>query len=276
MAKTDYRRDAKVLQVDLEVSPRLGYYYGAYEVTPIKEVRPPILLSVAWKWLGDKKAHCLTLYDRQMASDPYNDKLLVNELWNLFDEARIVCGFNSKRFDDKMANYFFIKHNMTPPSPYQEFDVMQAAKRYFKFDCNKLDYLGKLLVGEGKTKQTYSDFWEDLLEGNNKQKKAASEGMKRYNIQDVLAMEKVYLKILPWANNHPNMALAAGHDFVCPRCGHDSDFRVKAYRRTQTQVNAVQLLCKNCGGYVTRLLTPEEKQELDDKGSLKSLYRNTV
>ena len=173
-------RNAKVLIYDEEVSPRLGYYYGAYEVTPIKEVRPPILLSVAWKWLGEKDTHCLTLYDRPTV-DPYNDKLLVNELWNLMDEANIVVGFNSKRFDDKMANYFFIKHNMTPPSPYKQVDVLQSARRYFKFDKNNLDYLGKLLVGGGKTDQTYTDFWEDLLEGNKKEKKAASEGMKKYN-----------------------------------------------------------------------------------------------
>lgn len=276
MTKTDYRKEAKVLIWDAEIAPRLGYYYGTYDTTPIKEVRPPILLSVAWKWLGEKKAHCLTLYDRQMASDPYNDKLLVNELWNLFDEAKIVCGFNSKRFDDKYANYFFVKHNMTPPSPYQEFDVMQTAKKYFNFGCNKLDYLGKLLANGGKTKQTYADFWEDLLEGNKKEKKAASDGMKKYNLEDVLVTERLYYKLLPWATNHPNMALAAGHDFLCSRCGNDSEFKIKAYRRTQMQVNAVQMQCKKCGAYVTRLLTPEEKQELADHGSLKALYRNTV
>lgn len=273
--KTDFRRDAKVLFYDLEVAPRLGYYYGAYDVTPIKEVRPPILLSVAWKWLGENKTHCLTLFDRETV-DPYNDKLLVNELWNLLDECQIAVGHNSKRFDDKMANYFFIKHEMTPPSPFKEFDTLQTAKKYFKFDCNKLDYLGKLLVGEGKTETTYGDVWEDLLEGNKREKKQASDLMKKYNIRDVEVLEKIYLKMLPWATNHPNMALYAEQEHICPRCGNDSEFQVKSYRRTGVQINAIQYQCKKCGGYVTRVLTKEEREELKENGKLKSIFRNVI
>lgn len=273
--KTDFRRDAKVLFYDLEVSPRLGYYYGTYDVNPIKEVRPPLLLSIAWKWLGENKIHSLSLYDRGMI-DPYNDKLLVNELWNLLDEANIVVGHNSKRFDDKMANYFFIRHNMTPPSPYKEFDTLQTARKYFKFDCNKLDYLGKSLFGEGKTDITYGDVWEDLLEGNKKEKKNASELMKKYNEKDVALLEKLYLKMLPWATNHPNMALYAEKEHICPRCGNESEFEVKSYRRTGLQVNAIQYRCKKCGGYVTRKLSSEEREELRDNGQLQSIFRNVI
>ena len=41
----DFRKDAKVLFYDLEVSPRLGWYYGTYETTPIKEEKSPVLLT---------------------------------------------------------------------------------------------------------------------------------------------------------------------------------------------------------------------------------------
>lgn len=275
MTKTNYQREANVLFYDLEVSGRLGWYYGVREVTPIREERAPTLLSVAWKWLGEKETHCLTLYDRQMA-DPLNDRMLVGELWSLLDKARIVVGHNSRSFDDKVASAFFLRHGMTPPSPYQEFDTLKTARKYFKFDDNRLDSLGKLLVGQGKTEVTYGDCWYNLMFGNNQEKKNASKLMSTYNKRDVEVLEKIYLKMLPWATNHPNMALAAGHDFLCSRCGNDSEFKIKAYRRTQTQVNAVQMQCKKCGAYVTRLLTPEEKEELMNKGSLKALYRNTV
>ena len=273
--KTDYRRDAKVLFYDLEVAPRLGYYYGTYDVTPIKEVRPPILLSISWKWLGDKKVNSLTIFDRATV-DPYNDKLLVDELWKLLDECQIAVGHNSKRYDDKMSNFFFIKHGLTPPSPYKEFDTLQTAKKYFKFDCNKLDYLGKLLVGEGKTEVTYGDVWEDLLEGNKKEKKRASELMKKYNENDVLLLEKIYNKMLPWATNHPNMALFAEQEHICPRCGNESEFRVKSYRRTGCQINAIQYQCLKCGAYVTRKLTKEERDILKENGKLTSTFRNVI
>ena len=181
---------------------------------------------------------------------------------------------NCKRFDEKMANAFFLRHGMNPPSPYQSFDTLQTARKYFKFDNNKLDYLGKLLVGEGKTSVTYGDCWDKMLNGSLKERKKYSHLMDVYCRRDVEVLEKVYYKLLPWATNHPNVALSAGVDFICPRCGNDSKFRAKSYRRTGAQVNAIQYECLHCHGYVTRHLTKEERDELDSYGQGKSVYRN--
>lgn len=272
--KKDYRLDAKTLLFDLEVSPTRGWFYGQYEVNPIKIEQPPILLSVAWKWLGDNGApKCKTLGDYK-SSGTYDDRLLVKELWDLLDKAEIVVAHNGKRFDDKMANTFFLRHNMKPPKPYKVYDTLQVAKKYFKIDNNKLDYVDKLLGGNGKTDITYADCWDDLLHGDKKTRKKAAKLMAEYNKQDVVALENIYNKLLPWATIHPNMALAAGVDFICPRCGHDAEFRVRAYRKTGAQVNAVQVQCQHCGAYVTRPLSPEEKEEMAELGKLKSLYRN--
>ena len=271
----DYRLETKTLCLDLEIAPRVAYVYGWYDTSVLEEIRPPILLAVGWKWLGEKKAHCLSLHDRALV-DPYNDKLLVNELWNLLDEANIVCAFNGNKFDIKQANTFFVRHNMTPPSPYKPVDPLVSAKRCFSFGCNKLDYLGKLLANEGKTETTYKDCWKDLLEGNKKERSRASKLMKSYCSQDVEVLEKVYLKILPWMSNHPNMALYAGKPDICPRCGKQGSFRAKSYRRTGIQVNAIQYQCRECGAYVTRKLEKEEREELRQQGKLSSVYRNVV
>lgn len=273
--QVDFRRDTKTLCIDLEIAPRVAYLYGWYETSVLEEIRPPILLAVGWKWLGEKHAHCLSLYDRKTV-DPYNDKLLVNELWNLLDEANIVCAFNGNKFDIKQANTFFVRHNMTPPSPYKQVDPLVAAKRWFSFGCNKLDHLGKLLVNEGKTETTYKDCWKDLLEGNEKEKKQASKLMNTYCARDVEVLEKVYLKVLPWMNNHPNMALYAGQPDICPRCGQQSEFKVKSYRRTGMQINAIQYQCSKCGAYVTRKLDKEEREQLKEEGKLTSVFRNMV
>lgn len=273
MKKIDFRREAKVLFYDEEVSPSLGYYYGGYDVTPILEVEGPILLSISWKWLGEKKVHSLTLEDCRLV-DPHDDKVLVKKLWDLLDECQVACGHNSRKFDDKMANHFFIKHNMTPPSPHKEVDTLQIARKYFKFNRNNLDYLDKFLGGKGKTRTTYADVWKDLLDGDKKARKHASVLMKKYNEGDVLALERIYNKLLPWADNHPNMALLAGQECICPRCGNSTDFKVKAYRRTGAQVNGIQYQCKHCGAYVTRKLEKHERDELDEQGRLKSTFRN--
>ena len=269
--QVDFSREANVLIYDLELSPSLMYAYGYYDAKVVRVVEQPILLSVAWKWLGEKKTSCLTIDD---FSNGKEDTGLVRKLWHLLDSCEVAVAYNGKRFDQKVANTLFLQKGMKPPRPYKEFDPLQTARRHFRFGSNRLDYVGKMLVNDGKTELTYGDCWEDLLLGKGKKRKQAAKIMKLYNKKDVELLEKVYKKLRPWATNHPNMALHSGVEYVCPRCGWDSEFRVKAYRKTGVQVNAVQLLCKHCGAYVTRPLTKEEKEELDATGSLKARFRN--
>lgn len=264
-----FERQAKVLMADLEVSPSLGYTYGQYQTNVIKIERPPVLLSFAWKWLGEEKTHCLTLHDRATVQQG-DDSLLVKELWKLIDECEIFVAHNV-RFDQKMANAFFLRHNLPPGRFYKTFCTLQTARRYFKLDNNKLDYLGQLLGVGQKTAITNHDVWYDCLIHNDEK---AWKKLATYNIQDVVLLEKIYKKLLPFATNHPNGALSAGREDICPRCMHQSEFSIKAYRKTGAQVNAIQLQCRNCHGYVTRPLTKEEREELDYHGRLKSFYRN--
>lgn len=272
--KKDYRIEAKVLLIDLEVSPTLMWAYGQYETNAVKVMHPPILLSVAWKWLGGDETHCETLVDDETPVK-WDDKMLVRRLWQLMDECQIFVSHNVK-FDERVANALFLRHGMARPSWYKTFCTLKTARRFFKLDNNKLDYLGKLLCGEGKTETTYADCWEDMLYGDEETKKRASETMKIYNKQDVDLLEKIYCKLLPFADNHPNMALAIGRPDVCPRCGKRSSFKIKAYRQTQNQVNAIQYQCRSCKGYVTRKLTKEEREELDFYNKRTSEFRNQV
>lgn len=269
----DYRREAKVLLFDLEVSPTLSWNYGQYQTNAIAVEKPPILLSVAWKWLGDKsEPQCLTILDRPLV-DRFDHTLLVKELWNLMNSAEIIVSHNCA-FDIKMANAFFLRAGLNPPSWYKPFCTLKTARRYFKLDNNKLDYLGELLGVGRKTQTTHADVWYDMLFGDKKQQKIANKLMKEYNKQDVVLLEKIYNRLLPFADNHPNMALAAGIGHICPKCASDRGFKVKAYRKTAGQVNAVQFECKNCHGYVTRLLTKEEREDLRDRGAYKATFRN--
>lgn len=273
--KTDFRRDAGVLNMDLEVAPRMAWVYDFYETNVVEEIRPQVLLAVSWKWLGEKEAHCLTIYDRP-GINRYDDKPLVTELWNLLDEANIVCAFNGKRFDLKMSNTFFLRHNMAPPSPYKQVDPLQTLRAKFRLGCNKLDYVGQFMDVGKKTEETYKDCWKKLLEGNEKERKEASKIMSRYCQNDSELLEKVYLKVLPWMDNHPNMALYSEQETICPRCGCASEFEVKSYRRTGMQINAIQYKCKRCGAYVTRKLEKFERDELKEQGKLTTVFRNVA
>lgn len=275
MKKTDYRRDAKVLIYDLECSPLLGWAYEQYQTNLLKVEQAPVLLAFSWKWLGEKgKPHGYTILDFKQ-SNRFDDSGIVRKLWELLDECEVAVAYNGKRFDDKMANTFFLKNNMTPPSLFKEYDPLQTARRFFKFGNNKLDYLGGLLINEHKTETTHSDCWYDMLYGDKRTQKKKAKLMDTYCRQDVVLLEKIYNKLLPWATNHPNMSVHAGEDSICPRCGHAARFRIKAYRKTGVQVNAIQLECGHCHSFVTRPLTPEEKEEYELHGSIKAKYRNS-
>lgn len=267
----NYLKEAKILHFDIEVSPTLGYTYGQYQTNMIKVERPPVLLSFSWKWANEKEVHCLTLHDRRMP-DKTDDSWLVKELWNLLDQANIVVAHNTN-FDLKMANAFFLRHNLGLPSFYQPFCTLKTARRFFKLDNNKLDYIGQLLRVGRKTATTHADVWYDCLINDDPK---AWKKMATYNNMDVLLLERIYKKLLPFANNHPNVALAAGKPHICPRCGHESSFKIKAYRRTGTQVNAIQYQCNICKSYVTRKLDKEERLELDFHGKLNTTFRNQV
>lgn len=267
----NYLKEAKILHFDIEVSPTLGYTYGQYQTNMIKVERPPVLLSFSWKWANEKEVHCLTLHDRRMP-DKTDDSWLVKELWNLLDQANIVVAHNTN-FDLKMANAFFLRHNLGLPSFYQPFCTLKTARRFFKLDNNKLDYIGQLLGVGRKTATTHADVWYDCLINDDPK---AWKKMATYNNMDVLLLERIYKKLLPFANNHPNVALAAGKPHICPRCGHEGSFKIKAYRRTGTQVNAIQYQCNICKSYVTRKLDKEERLELDFHGKLNTTFRNQV
>jgi hypothetical protein len=110
-----------------------------------------------------------------------------------------------------------------------------VAKSQFKLNSNKLDYIGKLL-NVGRKIKTSPGLWLRILKGDRK----AINEMVVYNKQDVLLLERVYKKFIPYIPNHLNRELFGGTG--CPHCGsthiqsrgvHYAISRV--YRRWQCQ-----------------------------------------
>lgn len=206
----------RILLYDIETAPNLGYVWGKYEQDVLSYTREWYMMSFAYKWLGEKKTHIVSLPQfKTYKKDTENDIELVKELWKLFDEADIIIAHNGNSFDQKKSNARFIYHRLPPPTPYQQIDTKLVAKRYFNFNSNKLDDLGKFF-GLGEKLQTGGfELWKGCMRGDLKSWKTMCD----YNKQDVILLEKVYLTMLPWMNNHPNIALIQGNKCACPNCG---------------------------------------------------------
>jgi len=206
----------KILLYDIETSPNLGYIWGKYEQDVIEYEREGHMLSFAYKWLGEKTVKAYSLPDFPLyKKEPENDKALVKKLWELFNEADVVIAHNGDQFDMRKANAFFIANGLTPPSPYKTVDTKKVAKRYFMFNSNKLDDLGNYL-GLGRKAQTGGfSLWKGCMEGNME----AWKKMVKYNKQDIVLLEEIYLKLLPWISNHPNVNIFDEKTAACPNCG---------------------------------------------------------
>jgi len=235
---------ARVLIYDIETSPNLGFIWGKYEQNVISYKEEWFMLSFAYKWLGDNKTYVLGLDDFVgYEDDRHNDELLVRALWRLFDEADIVIAHNGDNFDQKKANARFLSHGMTPPLPYKSVDTLKVARRYFKFNSNKLGDLGEHLNLGSKGDTGGFNTWLGCMGGDAK----AWAQMKKYNKQDVVLLEEVYITLRPWMENHPPMNQISGVMSSCPKCGGNTmHARGKYATKTQTYQ---RYHCQKCFGW---------------------------
>lgn len=233
----------RVLFIDIEVFPLLIWAWGIYEVNALKLERPTILCCFSAKWLGGKQiTKALPDYTGYRRGHE-NDKKLVKDIWKLLDEADIVIGQNLNAFDIKMINAEFVKHGMPPPSPYKTVDTLKTARKVFRFPSNKLDDLGDQLHEGRKVETGGKDLWFRCLANDPK----AWKLMKRYNAFDVILLEKIYKRFLPWIPSHPMKGMTENKYGKCGRCGS----KKLVSRGTEIAGNKEyrRLHCRNCGGW---------------------------
>lgn len=235
---------ARVLVFDIETAPMLAYVWGRREQNiSVSQIKKDWFI-IAWsaKWLGDPASKVM-YYDQRNASKIENDKAILQPLWKLLDEADIVVTQNGKNFDCKKVNARFIFHGMKPPSPYAHLDTLQIARYAAQFTSNSLDYLTDTLCTQyKKLKNSGMPLWDGCLAG----KPEAWAEMKRYNINDVLSTEELYMKLRAWA---PMTApyIYSVHDRQCGVCGKNG-IESNGTRKTK-KAHYYRLRCKHCGSH---------------------------
>lgn len=238
------KKETKILLFDIETSPNLGWVWGKYEQNVIEYDKEWYVLCYAYKWLNKKSTKVVGLPDfKSYQKDKENDKELVFELWKLFDEADIIIAHNGDRFDIRKMNARFIAHGLNPPSPYKTIDTKKVAKRYFAFNSNKLNDISQHL-GIGKKVDTGGfELWKGCMNGDAK----SWRDMMKYNKQDVVLLEEVYLEMRKWIHNHHNINAHPEHAHRCPKCGSK---RIQKRGWGVTTVSKYQRYhCQDCGGW---------------------------
>lgn len=238
----------RYLVIDIETSPIEAYVWGLFDQNVgLNQIKTEwSILSFAAKWSDEKRVIYQDTGGRGQ-SKVRDDKKLVRAIAELLDEAETVVGQNHRKFDIKKINARMIEHGIDPYSPIRTVDTTIEARRYFGFTSKKLEWMSKHLTDTPKSEHKEFpgfELWTECLADNPK----AWREMRKYNIRDVEATEKVYQRLLPWITSHPNCATyIEDKEPRCPKCGSD---RLQVHRYIHTQQGKyTRYRCEACKGW---------------------------
>ena len=249
----------RILIFDIETAPNVAHVWNFWNnnVGINQVLEDGYIISFAAKWLGEDDVYYME------NRDPDNPEL-TQELHALIDEADIVVAHNGKKFDMGWFRAECVKHKLSPPSPVKIVDTLRAAKAYFYFPSYRLEYLTKAFGCEEKSAHKQfpgHELWMECVVKNND---AAWAEMEQYNIQDVISLEELYLTMLPWIANHPNVGVLMEMDHpVCKGCG--SEHLQKRGFQTTNLSKFQRYRCNDCGSWSrgrVNLLDKEVRKDL--------------
>jgi DNA polymerase elongation subunit (family B) len=240
----------KILLLDIETSPNTAHVWGLWQqnVSLNQLLESSYTMCYSAKWLGEKQIY----FDSVQKS---TSQSMLEGIHGLLEDADAVVHYNGTKFDMPTLNKEFLVHNMTPPPPSKQIDLLRVVKSQFRFPSNKLDYVAQRLGLGKKNHHEGHTLWIKCMNND----KAAWKIMEQYNIQDVVLLEKLYKKLLPWIKSPINKNILSNNKMACPTC-EKNHLISKGYR--YTTIGAYQRYqCKACGAYSTdtRSLIPTSK-----------------
>jgi uncharacterized protein YprB with RNaseH-like and TPR domain len=227
----------KILLLDIETAPNLAFVWKLWDENVGLEqlVQSHYILCWAAKWLGEDKVI--------FSSRKEGKRKMLRKIRDLLNEADAVVHYNGVKFDIPHINRELFTNGFKPPAPYKQIDLLQTVKYKFKFASNKLQHVASELgIGE-KVKHSGFSLWVGCIKNDE----ASWEEMQKYNIQDVLLLEKLYVILLPWIKNHANHNLYSGNvgHRVCPNCGSTHLHKRGFYNTLASTYQRFK--CKDCG-----------------------------
>lgn len=226
----------RILVIDIETMAALMWGWGMYNqnfgVNQVKE--HPYILCVGYKWVGEKETFCLNSWEMTQ------EEMLQRTL-DLIKEADAIVSKNGIKFDIPWIRTELLRYKMAPLPPLTHIDLEKAARGYFRFHCNKLEYILQYLGFGGKLEHEGFGLWRKVQAGHAPSRRK----MERYCKHDVRQTARLYLEMRPHIENHP--ALRALGSEACPKC-QSKDTKKDGIRRTKCyHIQTHQ--CNSCGGY---------------------------
>lgn len=227
----------RILLLDIETSPHVVYSWSLWpdSISPQNIVQTGYTLCWAAKWLGEKQIYTGTRQDS-------SESEMLEPLYRLLDEADVVVHYHGSKFDIPTLSKDFIMNGWNPFAPVKELDLLKVIKKRFRFPSNKLDYVATQLGLGSKVQHKGMELWRECMAGVPE----AWDTMIKYNIQDVILLEKLYNRVLPWIPKHPNYGNTKSGK-VCPSCG-GTHLQKRGFSSTASG-SYQRYSCSDCGSW---------------------------
>jgi len=240
----------KILHLDIETAPHTVHTWGTRKqnIALSQIIKPGYTLCWAAKWDGERKIKFSSILETTA-------KKMIQEIHGLISEADAVVHYNGNKFDMPTLNGEFLKHGLHPPQPWENIDLFRVCLKQFRLVSYKMDYLARYLGVGQKLNHKGHELWVECINGDI----SAWRTMKRYNIQDVRILEKIYHKLLAWIDTHPNHNVYNDSgERVCVRCGgkniHKRGYRFKGLGKYE------RFRCMDCDAWMQGRFTQLSKE----------------
>ena len=229
---------SKILILDIETKPAKAYVWRAYGEQNIgveQIIDPGSIICVGAKWLGGRETFLFSEWE-------HGEYEMLSYIHEMMEEADAVITYNGDKFDLPKLQGAFLLVGLNPSPPLTSIDVVKSVRKLGYF-VNRLAFIGPFLNVGAKIKHEGFELWVKVMEGDKK----AQKRMSKYCKQDVLLLEKLYIKIRPFIHNHPHLG-----ELKSSSCGACSSYSLQSrgYRRTKT-MRIQRLQCQVCGSWQT-------------------------
>jgi DNA polymerase elongation subunit (family B) len=239
----------RILLIDIEVAPNTAHVWGIFDqnISINQLLESSYTLCYAAKWYGESKMYFDSVHKSSKAD-------MLQSVHKLMDEADAIVHYNGSRFDIPILHKEFLLSGMPPPAPSKQIDLLQVARRQFRFVSNKLDYVAQALGLGSKTAHEGHVLWVKCMNDDRK----AWKTMEEYNKNDVVLLEKVYDKFKGWIKSHPNHN-AYSEEICCPNCG-SRKLNKRGFAITSTK-QYQRYQCMVCGSWSKSVKSEKKSKE---------------
>jgi uncharacterized protein YprB with RNaseH-like and TPR domain/RNA polymerase subunit RPABC4/transcription elongation factor Spt4 len=206
------------------------------------------VICFGYKWKHEKEPHVLYIYDYKgwdKLSIENRDKYIMKEIIKILEEADIIVGHYSKRFDHPFLQTRALIHKMGPIPKPLHIDTWDIARRNLKCPNNRLATIARTLRNLNQKDSVSTIHWRRSKAHVVKSIKLIGE----YCIQDVLTLIGIAEKIFAFSNNIPGWNVITEEEKPrCPVCG-GYKFQSRGFIYTKLY-SYKRLSCKKCGKFV--------------------------